>query len=120
MNLRPLIVIILLAACSGSTPSAPPPAPTKPICEGATAPTKLRETTNPSLSGWDVGISNIFARDGRMSAQLSIHEPSAPDDAVRREIVHAGTIFQIDADRYCVLELSSGTDGPGWLTVGKL
>ena len=55
-----------------------------------------------------------------MSGQLNIHEPSAPDDAVRRETVYAGTIFQIDADRYCVLELSSGTDGPGWLTVGKL
>jgi hypothetical protein len=87
----------------------------------------LRETTNPTLSEHQVGISNIFERDlpdasgavaSRLSAVLVIFDPKTKQ--TRRETVIADGVVTIGADRYCVVKLEEGKSAPGSITVRKL
>jgi len=88
---------------------------------------RLRETTNPTLSEYDVGIGNIYERDlpdengvvaPRLSAVLVIHNPTTGE--IRRETVVVGSTVVIGADRYCVVKLEEGQTSPGWVSVSKL
>jgi len=87
----------------------------------------LRETTNPTLSDHQVGISNIFERDlpdasgvvaPRLSAVLVIFDPATKQS--RRETVMADSVVTIGSDRYCVLSLEEGKAQPGSISVRKL
>jgi hypothetical protein len=124
-----LIAIVLVVACgngSSRPPPPPTPTPTPPTAAGCAAqvkgePIKMTEGTNPQLSGFDAGTSNIFERDGRLSGSISIHDPaSGGEGKVERVIVYAGTEFTVNGDRYCTIDVQDGKDGPGWLLVGKL
>ena len=88
---------------------------------------RFRETTNPTLSDREVGISNLFERDlpdasgaiaRRVSASLSIYDPATRDE--REEIVVAGSEVTIGADRYCVVAIDLPPDEPGWVSFRKL
>jgi hypothetical protein len=87
----------------------------------------LRETTNPTLSEHQVGISNIFERDlpdasgaiaPRLSAVLVIFDPKT--NQTRRETVIANSVVAIGGERYCILGLEEGKSSPGSITVRKL
>ena len=87
----------------------------------------LRETTNPTLSDHQVGISNIFERDlpdasgvvgPRLSAVLVIFDPATKQS--RRETVAADSVVTIGADRYCVVGLQEGKSQPGSISLRKL
>jgi hypothetical protein len=88
---------------------------------------KLRETTNPTLSDHQVGISNIFERDlpdasgtvgPRLSAVLVIFDPATKQS--RRETVTADSVVTIGHDRYCVVSLEEGKAQPGSISIRKL
>jgi hypothetical protein len=120
-------LVVLLAAACGNSSSRPAPAPAPPTATAACAanvkgePIKMTEGTNPQLSGFDAGTSNIMERDGRLSGSISLHDPaSGPYGEVERVIVHVGSEFVVNGDRYCTIDVQAGTDGPGWLIVGKL
>ncbi len=93
-------------------------------------PMKLQEGTNPTLSGMDCGVGNIFAREladergvvaQRTSAQLSIHDPaSGTYGKVEHLVVYKGSRITIGGDRYCVIDVLNGDRVPGWVIVGKL
>jgi hypothetical protein len=87
---------------------------------------RLHETTVAQLSGYSVGLSNIFERDlpdesgfvaSRMSAQLSIWDDTK---ASREETVIAGAIVTIGADRYCVKSIEPGDTAPGWVSLRQV
>jgi hypothetical protein len=122
------LALALVLACGSSSPhaSAPPRATT------AECPTDhawgevmpLRETTQPTLSGVSVGISNIFDRDvpddrgkvsTKLSAQLSITDPTSQQ--THRETVIAGSIVVLGADHYCVTRIEEGVTEPGSIAV---
>jgi hypothetical protein len=125
-------------ACGREPASKPPtPAPTptsspaSPPCAGVRLegePQSYEEGTNPTISDYDVGISNIFARElpddagvvaKRLSASLSIHDPKT--SSLRHEIVVPGNIVTIGADRYCVTSVDYGSDPkPGSVFLQKL
>jgi hypothetical protein len=129
-----LFFVAFLAACSREPAPAPatptPPAAAASPCAGLSLegkPESYEETTNPSISGYDVGISNIFGRDladdagvveKRLSASLSIHDPEA--DSLRHEIVVPGNVVNIGSDRYCVTALDYGSGNPGSVSLQKL
>jgi hypothetical protein len=86
-----------------------------------------RETTNPTLSNHQVGISNIFERDlpdksgtvaSRLSAILVIFDPNTKQ--TRRETVIAESEVTIGGDRYCIVKLEEGKSSPGSVTFRKL
>jgi hypothetical protein len=88
---------------------------------------QYRETTNPTISEYDVGISNIFQRDlandagvvaKRLSASLSIHDPKT--DSLRHEIVVPGNVVTIGKDRYCIVDVDYGDDAPGSVSMQKV
>lgn len=119
------------APTSLATSPAPPAASPSPPCAGvqlAGQPESYQEGTNPTISEYDVGISNIFARElpddagvvaKRLSASLSIHDPKT--DSLRHEIVVPGNIVTIGADRYCVTNVDYGSDPkPGSVELQKL
>jgi hypothetical protein len=111
--------------------AAPSPAPASPAgCTKAPMTDevhKLRETTNPTLSDHQVGISNIFERDladatgtvaPRLSAVLVIFDPASKQS--RRETVIADSVVTIGRDRYCVVSIEEGTSQPGSISIRKL
>ena len=85
---------------------------------------RIRETTQPVLSGYLVGVSNIWEREpqggaaGRVAAMLSITDPASRQ--TRREEVFEGTIVSVGADRYCVVSVEEGKSAPGWITMRKM
>lgn len=87
----------------------------------------VRETTQPSLSGHLVGVSNIWERNlpddhgivaQRMSAQLSILEVATR--ATRTEYVAPGSTLTLGQDRYRVISVSEGRTAPGMIVLRKL
>lgn len=87
---------------------------------------KIRETTQPLLSGYLVGVSNIWERDHadgkggtapRVAATLSITDPASRE--TRREDVVAGSIVALGADRYCVVAVEEGQASPGSVSLSK-
>src|SRR5262245_33762548 len=111
--------VITLSCAEPPPPITPgaPSAPSGPICnvseesQWAGEPMTFRETTQPDLAGYYVGISNIFERDlpddkgviaPRMSANLTITNPKT--DESRYEKVFAGNVITIGADRYCIVK----------------
>jgi len=88
---------------------------------------RYRETTQPTLSNFLVGIADIYARDlpdssggvaSRMSGLLVISDPETRQS--REETVIEGSIVTIGADRYCVTRIEEGKHSPGWLSLRKL
>lgn len=87
----------------------------------------IGETTQPALSGYLVGVSNIWerelpGRDGtlatRMSAQLSIFDPSTR--TARTEFVGADDTIELGGDRYRVAAVTAGRSAPGSIVVRRL
>ena len=87
----------------------------------------IRETTQPTLSGYLVGMSNIWERDlpdehgvvaPRLSARLSIVD--AASGQARHESVVAGSVLALGADRYRVVLIEEGASEPGAITLRKL
>ena len=135
--LCPVVLSTTLATCAPAETATPATTADRsggsaasPACAGQIttgAVLGLRETTSNQLSGRDVGVSNIFERklaDGhgvvalRMSAILVIHDPDS--DEITRPTVVAGSVVTIGADRYCVVEVNAGHDGPGALSLVRL
>jgi hypothetical protein len=88
---------------------------------------KYFETTKPTISGQEVGISNILQRklpdaDGVVAARLSVELDliDRANDTVRREYLAVDGTVQIGADRYCVVEIQAGTPGPGWVSLVRV
>jgi hypothetical protein len=86
----------------------------------------IRETTQPTISGHLVGVSNIWERDlpdgqgvvaSRLSATLSILDLASQQ--TRIEKVFAGSILSLGADRYCVAKVEAGKSAPGTITLRK-
>jgi hypothetical protein len=142
-----VVLAIAQAACGQSTATpSPSPGATATATAPAAAPApgaaaapdcqenrmqdevlRFRETTNPTLSNHQVGISNIFERDlpdakgvvgPRLSAVLVIFDPATKQS--RRETVATGTTVAIGADRYCIVGVEEGKSGPGWVSLRKL
>lgn len=144
-----VILAIVQATGCGQSTATPGPAPAaSPTAAGSTAPARppapaaatdcqenrmqdevlrFRETTNPTVSDHQVGISNIFERDlpdakgvvgPRISAVLVIFDPATRQS--RRETVATGSTVAIGADRYCVVSVEEGKNGPGWVSLRKL
>lgn len=87
----------------------------------------IRETTQPTISGHLVGVSNIWERElpddkgviaPRLSASLSIQDLAS--NQVRNEKVFAGSILLLGPDRYCVVSIEEGGATPGAITLRKL
>lgn len=87
----------------------------------------IRETTQPALSGYWVGVGNIWERDlpdeqgivaPRLSAALAIHDPASGQ--TRHEKVFAGSILTLGADRYLVVSVEEGDAIPGAITLRRL
>lgn len=85
-----------------------------------------RESSNPTISQRQVGISNIWARDlpdkngavaSRVSAQLMIYDPATK--ASTKEIVYAGSVVAIGADHYAVTSVEAGKSVPGSIALKK-
>jgi hypothetical protein len=98
------LIAFALAACSQSANGEP----TRPSHSHQDAPmtdaVTYRESSNPTISERQVGISNIWARDlpdkngtvaSRMSAQLTIYDPATKKSV--KEIVYAGSVVAIGA-----------------------
>lgn len=102
---------LFVAACGhGSTP-APAPAPV--VCESGTPigePIAISEGTDPDINGWSVGVSNIWERDGRLSATVSLYDRAA-DHEYDDIFVYAGMTFAIGDHRYCAVSVESVTPG---------
>jgi hypothetical protein len=104
-------VAVFVAACGhGSTP---PPAPVPVVCESGTPvgePIAIAEGTDPDINGWSVGVSNIWERDGRLSATVSLYDRGA-DHEFEDIFVYVGKTFAIADRRYCAVEVKYPTPG---------
>ncbi len=89
---------------------------------------KIGETTQATLSGHRVGVSNIWERDlpdadgnvaPRMSATLSITEVATGKETPDFQ-VSAGSVVTLGADRYCVVRVEAAPDEPGDIYLRKL
>jgi hypothetical protein len=87
----------------------------------------LRETSQPTLSGYKVGVSDIWERElpdekgvmaPRLSARLTIYDPAS--EQTRREDVFAGTVLSLGEDSYYIVDVAEGQSRPGSITVRKL
>lgn len=88
---------------------------------------KLKENTNPTLSGHEVAITKIRERDlpgngGEVHRQLSvvleIFDPAT--EKSWSETVARGSVVTIGGDRYCVVELEKGETEPGAIWIRKV
>jgi hypothetical protein len=129
---RTLTVAAALAGCAESrptreavTPSRSPRGCTQDLMADNVM--TFQETTNPTLSDHEVGISNIFERElpdaggniaKRLSAVLVIFDPASQQS--RRETVAVDSVVTIGTDRYCVVGLQAGTGQPGSISMRKL
>jgi hypothetical protein len=130
------LIAAALAGCAESKSAATPsnqvtPTPSSPAgCSKdsmANDVMTFRETTNPTLSDHQVGISNIFEREladangvkaQRLSASLTIFDPATKQS--RKEIVAADSVVTIGPDRYCVVSVDEGKNQPGSISIRKL
>jgi len=130
------LIAAALAGCAESKSSATPSnqvTPTTSSPEGCSKDSMsndvmtFKETTNPTLSDHQVGISNIFEREladakgvkaQRVSASLTIFDPATKQS--RKEIVAADSIVAIGNDRYCVVSVVEGKNQPGSISIRKL
>ncbi|BAZ32087.1 hypothetical protein NIES4074_45890 [Cylindrospermum sp. NIES-4074] len=95
----------------------------------------IKESTQPTISGHLVGVSNIWERElpddqgaiasggrfaiaPRMSASLSIQDIAS--EQTRAEKVFAGSVLSLGADRYCVVNVEEGNSTPGMITLRKI
>lgn len=88
---------------------------------------RIQETTKPTISGYHVGVSNIWAREVpdaddfvavRVTAMLTIMTSDLA--LLRRESVYDGSEFSLGADRYHVDHVEEGASEPGWITIHKV
>jgi hypothetical protein len=84
----------------------------------------IRESTQPVISGYRVGVSNIWERETpdatgtvapRLTAQVTITDPGG--EASSRHEVVAGTVLAFGADRYEVGTIEEGDSSPGAITL---
>ena len=87
----------------------------------------IKETTQPELSGYLVGVSNIWERElpdksgvvaKRLSAALAITRRETGE--TRHEKVVAGSLITLGGDTYCVEKVEEGSAGPGAIVVRKM
>jgi hypothetical protein len=87
----------------------------------------IRETAQPTISGHQVGVSNIWERElpdekgvilPRVSASLTIK--NLVSNRTRVEKVFAGSVVVLDPDRYCVVDVEEGQTSPGAITLRKI
>jgi hypothetical protein len=86
----------------------------------------IRETTQPTISGHLVGVSNIWERDlpdrqgviaSRLSATLTILDIATQQTRVEK--VFVGSVLSLGADSYCVVNVDPGKSAPGAITLRK-
>jgi hypothetical protein len=118
------------AGCIISTPTvAAAAAPSNRIKEPpmTNADITIRESTQPTLSGHLVGVSNIWERElsdahgvlaSRLSAKLSIVDVGS--GRARHESVAMGSVIVLGADRYSVVQVAEGEATPGTITLRRL
>lgn len=87
----------------------------------------IRETAQPALSGYWVGVGNIWERElpdeqgiiaPRLSASLMIRDPASGQ--TRHEKVFTGNILTLGADRYLVVSVEEGDAAPGAIVLRRL
>ncbi len=96
--MRPF-VLVLLVACHDA---APPPGP-----EGAT---RICAPCVGELSGIRVGVSNVFPREGKESAHVSLWDPTT-DAASQTRVVFVGSEVKLGADTYRVVRIDESAHG---------
>lgn len=88
---------------------------------------KIRENTQPTLSGLWVVIAKIRERDlpddggevqRQMSAVLEIYDPATEKEW--SETVRRGSVVTIGGDRYCIVALEKGQTEPGAIWIRRL
>jgi hypothetical protein len=87
----------------------------------------IQETTQPTISGHLVGVSNIWERDlpdsqgviaSRLSATVTIRDLTSQQSRVEK--VFAGSVLSLGADDYCVVSVKPGKSAPGAITLRKM
>lgn len=86
----------------------------------------IGETTQSTISGQWVGVSNIFERDipdergvieARLSANVTVHDPNSK--LTRDEKVIVGSVVLIGVDRYKIIGIEAGEMTPGKIVIQK-
>lgn len=98
--MRRLALVVFFACHDAATP--PPPIP-----EGAT---RICEPCVGELSGIRVGVADIFPRDGKPSAHVSLWDPTI-DAASETRVVFVGTDLALHGDTYRVLRIDESPHG---------
>lgn len=87
---------------------------------------RIRETTQPTISGHTVGVGNIWERElpdetgviaPRLSASLTIEDLATKE--IRHEKVFTGSVVSLGADRYSVVNIEEGESSPGAIILRK-
>ncbi len=120
-----VVVALTCGACHGFEPPPVSPRCGAAIATGAVC--SIVETTNPTVSGRQVGVADIFERelpgdDGglgmRLSAALVVHEPDTQTEA--HHTVVTGTIVTIGLDGYRVTRIEAGKERPGFIVLERV
>ncbi|HBL13671.1 MAG TPA: hypothetical protein DD379_20190 [Cyanobacteria bacterium UBA11162] len=125
-----VIAACAVVACAMPTTPAPEAAPlTCNLLEESMTSDEIiiRETTQPTISGHLVGVSNIWERElpddkgvivPRLSANLSIMDIAT--EQTRNEKVFAGNRVSLGGDSYCVVKIEEGESAAGTITLRKI
>jgi hypothetical protein len=90
-------------------------------------PIAIRESTQALISGYRVGVSNIWERDvadadgviaSRLTAQVTLTDPGL--DQSRRLDVAVGSVLFLGDDRYRVVNVVEGISAPGAIALQPL
>lgn len=124
MRYHPFAPILLALSLACTRPPATDPVP--PLPPGTI---RHHETTNPTLGGFEVGISNIYERSlpgphgepvaMRPSASLSVYDPKTQKELGSR-IVVVGEVVDLGEGKYQIMEIGIGKHSPGFVTFRKV
>jgi hypothetical protein len=87
----------------------------------------ITETTVAKISGYRVGVGNVWERQLkddqgvtalRMSASMAIFDPDSGQEYERK--VFAGNTVSLGTDRYLVVKVHEGASGLGSITLRKI
>jgi hypothetical protein len=112
------LALVFLVGCA----QAKAPEPTTPGCGAGDIPVDTEchiwEGTNPTINAHDVGVGNIYPRNGRMSASVSVFDPATRQEDDHRSLF-VGEEVAIGNQRYRFSSVG-GTRTPQWITLRRL
>jgi hypothetical protein len=90
--------------------------------------TTIRETTQATISGYHVGVANIWERpfadaNGRLAprtcATLAVTNLLTKQENPQQD-VSVGSVVTLGADRYLIVRVEEGNSGEGFIKLRKL